>query len=147
MEKRKVMVCCEADGEMLRQLTAEELHEGEERLMHDFTHLLQLQPGDNVRWTGSQTDLMELVYTAYLRGVVRDAEGYPASLKMLTREICRCLHVAVPDNPSSVGRYAVSRKGVRRNTLLQRYTWCYKRTRLPHPLNKVVAGMTNRNAD
>jgi hypothetical protein len=55
--------------------------------------------------------------------------------------------VAVPDNPSSVGRYAVSRKGVRRNTLLQRYTWCYKRTRLSHPLNKVVAGMTNRNAD
>jgi hypothetical protein len=147
MEKKKVMICCEADGEMPRQLTAEELHEGEERLMHDFTRLLELLPSDNVRWTGSQTDLMELVYTAYLRGVVCDAEGYPASLKTLTCEICRCLHVAVPYNPSSMGRYAVSRKGIRRNTLLQRYTWNYKRKRVSCPLYKVVSGMTNRNAD
>lgn len=114
------------------KLTNEQLTEGRKAMENAFVALLNIDEKDNIYWTGSQTDLVELARVAYDGGIIRDKNGSPVSFAKLVKAVCAKLHTVAPYNPYNAAQLALRRKGVRNSTLLERFCWL-----------KYVAGQDN----
>lgn len=110
---------CE-DNDM-KNAARERKRQTEERLTADITGILNRAYGKRIYWTGSITDLMEAVYTAYMSGSIYDDRGQPCSFKHLVHEACHVLHVPEPVNPRSYIYRAQNRKGIRQEPFIHRY--------------------------
>jgi len=104
-------------------LTREQLAAGRKAMEAAFVALLAIDERENIYWTGSQTDLVELARVAYEGGIVRDAQGSPVPFTKLVRAVFAKLHTVAPYNPYNAAALAQRRKGVRRSTLLERFCW------------------------
>jgi len=109
--------CGNGDGDTSR----ERKRLTEERLTEELAGILNRSCGGKAYWKGSTTDLMEVVYTAYMSGSIYDEKGQPCSFKQLVHETCRTLHVSEPANPRSYIYRAQNRKGIRQEPFIQRY--------------------------
>lgn len=120
-------------------LTDEQLRCGR-RIMEDtFMRVLDSDNSERMRWTGTQTDLMELAYVAYQGGTVRDSHGCPATLASLVRRICCKLHTHVPYSPYNMAARARLRKGVKRPTLTERVSWMKFVEGEDNPLKEMIS--------
>lgn len=113
-------------------LTDEQRRQGRKIMENIFVGLLCADDGERMNWTGTQTDLVELAYVAYLGGVVREGDGSPATFASLVRRIFRKLNAREPYNLYNMAARARRRKGMRRHTLTERFCW-----------QKFVAGVDN----
>ena len=55
-----------------------------------------------LEWTATQTDLMEFVYSLYLSRKVKDANGHPATINAITKQVFSLFGVDAPKNPTKV---------------------------------------------
>ena len=106
-----------------RHVTDEQMAAGRRALGESFVRLLSSRYDDNLYWVGLQTDLLEVVRIVFDDGLVRDRSGVPLPLLHLVRHSCAVLHQYMPRNPYSLMQRARRRKGVRRQTMLERYCW------------------------
>ena len=90
-------------------------------LVAEVCQLLNEPPGTELTWTGSRSDLMEALHTAYLLGEVCDEQGQPYSFAAMVSRACELLHCPVPHNPSAIAARARGRKGVRQTSFFERY--------------------------
>ena len=117
-----------AQGGNPRNLTNEQLMAGRRHLV------------ESLYWLGTQTDLIEIVYLIYTLRIMRDAEGHPCTLGYLVRRACAVLHTPAPCNPSTVVQRALSRKGIRQTTMVERYAWQKCVAGIENPLKEEVRG-------
>lgn len=108
-------------GEAQQAMKAQQMKEARERLTEEFVELLQLSPEDGTRWTGTVTDLVEVVHIAYMQGTVCCDDGAACTFRQLVNTACAILHVKPPCNPRGCAYQAEQRKGVRCRTFLERY--------------------------
>jgi len=133
MEKKNLKIFSGKESGTWR-LTNEQLAEGRKHMKDAFARLLAANEKDDIRWMGTQTDLMELAYLAYESGEMRDERGFPLTLAQLVREACNKLHVRQPYSPYNAAARARRRKGVRCHTLLERFCWLKFVAREDNPL-------------
>ena len=100
--------------------------------------LRQTGDGTGMRWTGTQTDLVEMLYTVYLDGIFIDDKGCPETFASLVRRVCRTLHVNGPKNPRAVAYIARSRKGFHQRPFLERYSAMLYRNHVVEPLHTLI---------
>lgn len=106
-----------------------------EHMEHALKELLrEAQRGKTVRWTGTQSDLIELLHTVYLDGVFIDERGCPETFASLVRRVCTTLHVKIPANPRATAFSARSRKGFHQRPLLERYCAMLYHNHVSEPL-------------
>ena len=55
-----------------------------------------------LKWTATQTDLMEFVYSLYLSGKVKDANRRSATISAITKQVFSLFGVEAPMNPTKV---------------------------------------------
>lgn len=79
--------------------------------------------GEVLKWSGSQSDLMEMVYTVYISGLRRDDSGSLMTLTALTKSYFGMMHIKCPSNPHALASRARNRKGSRCSTMLERFCW------------------------
>lgn len=92
------------------------------RLTHEFTELLHTAANERtLTWSGTAADLMEAAHIAYEYGVERSPSGQLYQFTQLARRACTALHVRLPPHPKRTAWQARRRKGVRQQTLLERY--------------------------
>ncbi|MBS5527295.1 MAG: hypothetical protein KHX42_03960 [Prevotella sp.] len=108
----------------------------EERLTDELAYILNNAAGKKLRWKDSTTDLMEVVYTAYMSGSIYDDSGKPCSFKELVHSACRALHVPEPANPRSYIYRAQNRKGIRQEPFINRYGRMIYKTDIMFPLRQ-----------
>lgn len=104
-------------------LTDKQLAEGRKALESTFVALLSIDEKENIYWTGSLTDLVEIARVAYEGGIVRDTSGCPMSFAKLVKAVCAKLHMPAPYNPYNAAARARQRKGVKNYTMLERFCW------------------------
>ena len=121
-----------ATSSNMYNLTNEQLLAGREHLVNSFVNLMSHGNRDTMYWLGTQTDLIEIVYLIYRLRVVRNQEGNPCTFHSLVRQACALLHMPMPYNPSCIAQRAISRKGIKTATMVERYAW-----------KKCVAGVEN----
>lgn len=86
-----------------------------------FMKLLTHTPDDNLRWKGTNTDLIEMIHVVYEAELVRDSNGCLASFTSLVRRVFSLMHIKVPANPHAYLNKAHCRKGIRQLPFAQRY--------------------------
>lgn len=121
-------------GQEQRTMRAQQEREARRRLTEEFVELLCLRPEDGAQWTGTLTDLMEVVHIAYEQGTVRGDDGRAGTFRGLARHICTVLNMTPPDNPRTYATRAAQRKGVREEPFIDRYTWLLFQRGVEHPL-------------
>lgn len=99
--------------------------EGRKEMALRLLFFLHVADRDNYYWTGSQIDLAEMAYHAWVHGSVRNKAGHPLPLKAIARRLFAKLHMPMPCNLYATVARARKRKGIVRDTLLNRY--CYLR--------------------
>lgn len=104
-------------------LTGQQLAEGRKIMEDSFVALLGIDERENIYWTGSLTDLVEIARVAYEGGAMRDSRGCPLPFAALVRAVCAKLHICPPYNPYNAAARARQRKGVRSSTMLERFCW------------------------
>lgn len=57
---------------------------------------------DQLRWNGSKTDLMELVYALYLSEQLKTSSGHNATLSEISMTVFDLFGLDAPQNPSRV---------------------------------------------
>lgn len=129
-----------AQGDNPRNLTNEQLMTGRQHLVESFIKLMSCGDEDSLYWLGTQTDLIEIVYLIYTLRIMRDGEGHPCTLGYLVRRACAVLHTPAPCNPSTVVQRALSRKGIRQTTMVERYAWQKCVAGIENPLEEEVRG-------
>ena len=97
------------------------LRQVREQLAEEVRLLMTHTEEEQLRWTGSVTDLMEALYCAFEQEVVTDEDGIPASFREIVRQCCRLLHVKMPSNPYETATRGRQRKGVKNSNYLIRY--------------------------
>lgn len=80
---------------------------------------------EGLQWTGSMTDLMEILYYVFETGIVCDAYGQPYTFAELVRRSCRMLHVVPSANPYVIAYRGCRRKGMKQQNFLERY--CFRK--------------------
>lgn len=114
-------IACPVPQSLYRCITPEQRAEGMNRMIDDAMCLLHIDFRDNAYWTGSKTDLMELVTMLQLSGRIVGADGRPASLKFLATQIFARLHLALPYNIYQLASASTRRKGRMCSPLWLRY--------------------------
>ena len=104
-----------------RAMKAQQREESAHSLVVEVCQLLNEPPGTDLTWTGSRSDLIEALHTAYLLGEVCDEHGHPYSFAAMVGHACKLLHCPVPRNPSAIAARARERKGVRQTNFFDRY--------------------------
>lgn len=117
----------------------------EGRLTAELTEILNNSDGKKIYWKGSMTDLMEVVYTAYMSGTIYDDMGQPCSFKHLVHSTCRTMHVQEPVNPRSYVYRAQNRKGIRQEPFIQRYKRMMEGSDSGLPLTDMIKGDEKRS--
>lgn len=90
-------------------------------LRADFKTLLDPSAPIPEGWVGSRSDLFEMVHLVYRSVNLTNARGEPLARRVVLEALCRRLGLRMPANPSAVTARACQSKGVRRNTLWERY--------------------------
>lgn len=103
----------------------EQRRQGRKELTLRLLFFLNVADRDNYYWLGSQIDLAEMAYEAWLQGTVCDPTGHPLPFMVIARRLFAKLHMPLPYNVYATAARARQRKGVVRDTLLNRY--CYLR--------------------
>ncbi len=134
---------CAVPGPTPRRVTDEQMATGRRELGESFVRLLSSRYDDNLYWVGLQTDLLEVVRIVFDDGLVRDRAGVPLPLLHLVRHSCAVLHQYMPRNPYSLMQRARRRKGVRRQTMLERYCWRKYVQGVPDPLADEVLRLSS----
>ena len=101
--------------EMIRQL--------EKQLASEVGELLKCNESDNLRWKGTQSDLIEALYVAFTTFSLHDDEGQGLSFIHIVRSVCNIVHMPIPRNPYELASRSRRRKGVRRLTYMERYAY------------------------
>lgn len=113
-------------------VTEEQVRMGREHMIGAFLSVMASGNTDSLYWTGTQTDLIEIVYSIYNMHIMHHDDGTPCQFAWLVRRACAVLHMPEPVNPSVVAAKALRRKGVKQMTMAERYAW-----------QKYVAGVDN----
>lgn len=137
------MEWCAAGGDR-RVVTPEQLAAGRKHLEEVFVKMLGIREDENKYWVGFQTDLVELVRLAWEAQLVRNADGTPASMAALVSKVFAALHMVEPANPYSVVARARRRKGVFRQTLLERYCWLKYVKGVENPLDQEIVAISKQ---
>lgn len=106
-----------------RAVTDEQVAMARRHMTAAFIDVMAHPSSNNLYWMGTQTDLVEIVYTIWTMGIMHHADGTPCRLAWLVRRACAVLHTPEPANPSMVAKKALRRKGVRQMTMTERYAW------------------------
>jgi hypothetical protein len=122
------------DRDMKKQM----MEEAKMQMEREFVEIMRDNDTHTLRWTGTQSDLMEIVHTAYLDNVFFNDNGNPETFISLVRRVCDTLHVSVPANPRAVAYQARCRKGFRQLPFLERYASMLYRSHVSQPLNKLI---------
>lgn len=112
-------------------------------MVEQFAELLSHSTSENLYWTESKTDLLEIAHDAYMSGMLSDDSGRPFRFRMLVRRACAVLHVPEPSNPYSMVHNARNRKFVRQKSIFSRYCWMVYRMGVKNPLNGMVKRFCN----
>ena len=107
---------------MTETLTKEMKRQAERRLASEVEQLMSHQECEMLQWTGSQIDLMEAAYVAFVSCTLQNDEGNYLSFIDIVRTTCSLLHVALPRNPYETAARGRRRKGLRNRPYLERYT-------------------------
>lgn len=137
------MLECIAPGGGSRRVTPEQLAAGRRHLEATFLRLISTPDRDGLYWVGLQTDLLEVVYMVFVDQVVRDEAGTPMTLKCLVDRAFAVLHLYRPHNPYSLIARARRRKGIRRQTMLERYCWQKYVRGIDSPLDSEVVRISS----
>lgn len=93
------------------------MHEKERAVVEEATGMVRdvmaRTADDGLRWTGTKTDLLELLDVVALKGGIVLEDGRMASFAYLVRMVFPVLHVATISNPRARLMRAKQRKGVR----------------------------------
>lgn len=127
---------------------AETLSRDERRQAHrlmagQFTEILERSRGGNIYWTGTKTDLVELIYEVFTAGSLTDSQGRPCSFVAMVAKACSILHVTPPANPYSLIQKARLRKGIRQQSFFSRYCYMLLRKRKHNPLHEMLRRFDN----
>lgn len=55
-----------------------------------------------LKWEGTPTDLMEIVYIIYLTKFLKNAKGHEATISEVTKSIFGTFGVTAPENPTRI---------------------------------------------
>lgn len=123
--RNSIFAACRSHGGTTHRVTREERSQARAEMADRLEGYLNVADRDNYYWVGSQRDLLELAYEAWLYGSVRDPQGRPIAFAALARRVCAKLHMPLPCNVYATAAKARQRKGVASDTLLNRY--CFLR--------------------
>lgn len=90
-------------------------------IIDNFRELLNRSEEEELYWTGTQRDLIELAHIVWESGQILEMNGNPMCFKSIVHHICRVLHVNEPCNPSCVVSEVRLRKNVKSSPLTHRY--------------------------
>ena len=127
------LVCCLPPAAANASPDGETPQAARRHMEEAFAQLLMASPDEGLRWTGTKTDLTEIIYTVYVDAIVRDEEGFPATLRAISERIADNLHVRMPRNLSS----KMAKARARRTRLLERYA-AMRRQGVANPLERYV---------
>lgn len=122
-------------------LTKEQRKEARRLMAEQFGELLEHSPRENLYWTESKTDLIDLVHEVFISEQPISANGRPYSFKSLARLACAVLHVPEPANFYSIVYNARQSKGIRRKPFFSRYCWMLHCKKISRPLNHMIMKM------
>ena len=125
------------------RLTKEQRAHALTMMAKQFCELLERSPDENLYWTESTTDLMDISHEVYLTEMLVDSQGRPMAFGKIVSRACAVLHVVRPSNPYSMAFNARNRKGVRQTSFFSRYCWLMFSKRSGHPLNGMVRQINN----
>ena len=75
---------------------------------------------DGLQWTGTKTDLLELLHKVYVYNTITMPDGTIPSFSYLVDQTFSILHLVPLKNPYARTRRAVSRKGMRQRSITDR---------------------------
>lgn len=107
---------------MMETLTREMQRQAERRLASEVEQLMRHSESEELKWTGSQMDLMEAAYVAFVSCTLQNDEGNYLSFIDIVRALCSILHVTLPRNPYETAARGKRRKGFRNRPYMERYT-------------------------
>lgn len=108
-------------------------------LMTDYMlRLLRTPLDEQLRWTGTMTDLAEATHLVWLTGRVLGPNGRPMAYKDMLERVCGVLHRAVPPNPHALLCRARGRKGIHSCSVLTRYVELIFQAHLVNPFQMDV---------
>ena len=95
--------------------------EAKARMTKELMEILEMRPEENLRWTGTTIDLIEVAHIAYCSGNVYKDDGHACTFKYIVSRTCEVLHVKEPPFPKQMAYRAGTRKGIRVTQFLDRY--------------------------
>lgn len=120
-------------------LSKEQREQAHERMAQQIAELLAHSPKENLYWTETKTDLMDLLYETYITERLVDGNGRPFTFRGIALRACAVLHVPMPSNPYSIVYNARRiRKGVKQTSMFSRYCWHLYNRRISNPLYGMV---------
>ncbi|WP_298450622.1 hypothetical protein [uncultured Prevotella sp.] len=123
-------------------MLSKEQRDSARRIMaQQLGQLLARNPAENLYWTESKTDLMELVYEVYVAENPVDRLGRPYSFSEMARRACAVLHVPMPKNPYAMVYNARERKGLKQKSFFSRYCWLMYCRHSRNPLYAMIRCM------
>lgn len=87
-------------------------------LAQQFLDCINQSEDDNLVWTGTKTNLMELVNYIYDYKMMTDEFGVPLTKTRIAQIVCRKFNVAMPRNLSTYRTNILNNKGLKSTTLL-----------------------------
>lgn len=99
-----------------------------------LARILVSGPGENLEWTGTHIDLIQLLHMIYLEGLVCDGEGRPVSFANLVKRAGETFHTLMPHNPHSYVARAHRCKGIKQKPIGERLRWLMVEKQMTHPV-------------
>lgn len=124
-------------------LTKEQRAEARKAMARQLGELLERSPRENLYWTESKTDLMDLVHEVFIIEHPVSGNGHPYNFKTMARLACAVLHVPEPANFYSIVYNARKRKGIKQKSFFSRYCWLLYCKKVKNPLYGMVMRVKN----
>ncbi len=105
-------------------MKTQEQKTAEAQITEELVSLISGESGEDVRWNGSTSDLLEIVRIAYMQSTVCNEDGRSCTFRELVTAACAVTHVRMPHNIYAVAARAANRKGLRNASFLKRYMRC-----------------------
>jgi len=94
-------------------------------LTDKVNYILTKSADDNLKWGGTNTDLLEILRNVYIYNTFTDACGRPMSFISLTTQVFAIFNRHMPKNPYTKADRGEQSKGVRRLTMMERLRMLY----------------------
>lgn len=112
-------------------------------MAEQLLYYLTVDTESKLRWKGTKTSLIEVVSYLYYTELVQNEYGVPASMLGLSKQVCLRFGLKPMKSLSRVLQNINSMKGVRSQTLLQRFMLSRCRTSRMPSINTMILAIDN----